>query len=624
MSFEDKGERQIRKEKKNRDRITVTIIGMVIYSIVLITVMVVSYLAVKTVFKNYDNSMAAVAAAKEAEEVKEPEDTPAPEKTPEPTPKPTPKPTPTPEPTPEPEPEEEAAGHEADPEELKDPETGVVDYSVTHFKPGRRNKKLRWKDQVFSKIENVKDPASAPVNTFDYKRVSVKLTNNDSSEYKIYTDPETEKISKITEICKTGDSLDVIDYYYDDGNINYVAEHRTYVDSPVRISSTDIESRYYFKNDCMVRYIYCKDGSATEYTVGEIDTYSKGTVDQYDYLEQDMINRAYIVYNIAPSIKETQMLYGYVMDEFSMPLEDAGIEVRKESDDSLVARSSTDGDGYYKLAIECSDDDTYYLTANKDTLEGVSVYGISAKHGSGRYAVEPIYMGYMENLTAYASQFVVRDAVDPNKPLSGAQISIRRGFGNRDKEVIQTGELDDNGTATVELVSGSYTAEISKGGYETLYLSVVIRVDHQFAIGFAMPDVEEDTYMAAVSWETAPLDLSALAVSSNRARIIRSSSDSLGLTTAETVAIDSAGNDDYRFYLTDYAAIASGDVMAYNMTTSSAYVDVYDSEGLIGKFHVPVASAGVIWEAFEIRNNTLLPVNSYFYAIDDDALWKTK
>ena len=64
--------------------------------------------------------------------------------------------------------------------------------------------------------------------------------------------------------------------------------------------------------------------------------------------------------------------------------------------------------------------------------------------------------------------------------------------------------------------------------------------------------------------------------------------------------------------------------MAYNMTTSSAYVDVYDSEGLIGKFHVPVASAGVIWEAFEIRNNTLLPVNSYFYAIDDDALWKTK
>ena len=73
MSFEDKGERQIRKEKKNRDRITVTIIGMVIYSIVLITVMVVSYLAVKTVFKNYDNSMAAVAAAKEAEEVKEPD-----------------------------------------------------------------------------------------------------------------------------------------------------------------------------------------------------------------------------------------------------------------------------------------------------------------------------------------------------------------------------------------------------------------------------------------------------------------------------------------------------------------------------------------------------------------------
>ena len=64
--------------------------------------------------------------------------------------------------------------------------------------------------------------------------------------------------------------------------------------------------------------------------------------------------------------------------------------------------------------------------------------------------------------------------------------------------------------------------------------------------------------------------------------------------------------------------------MSYNMTGSCACVDVYNSDGLIGKYHVPVASAGVVWEAFEIRNKTLLPINSYFYAVDDDTLWKTK
>ena len=64
--------------------------------------------------------------------------------------------------------------------------------------------------------------------------------------------------------------------------------------------------------------------------------------------------------------------------------------------------------------------------------------------------------------------------------------------------------------------------------------------------------------------------------------------------------------------------------MSYNMTGSCANADVYNSDGLVGKFHVPVASAGVVWEAFEIRNKEVLPVNSYFYSVEDDALWKTK
>ena len=155
-------------------------------------------------------------------------------------------------------------------------------------------------------------------------------------------------------------------------------------------------------------------------------------------------------------------------------------------------------------------------------------------------------------------------------------------------------------------------------------MSVIIRLDHQFAIGFAMPDVAEDTYRAVVSWETAPLDLCAKAISSNQQRVIKSTVDSLGLTTAECVTIDNAGTDDYRFYVTDFGSISTADVMSYNMTGSCAYVDVYSAEGLIGKFHVPVASAGVVWEAFEIRNKELLPINSYFYAVDDDTLWKTK
>ena len=601
-----KDNRENHKTEKNRkDRLTVTIIGVVIYSVVLIAVMVGSYIAVKAIFRNYDRKTAIT--ADESAVASEPEATP----------------------TPVSEPEEEIedappSGHEMDPEMIEQAQEDVVDYSKELFKPGKRNKKLKWKDSVFSRIEDVSDPSQAPVNTFDYRRVSVRLPDNETSEYKVYTNPDSGSVEKITEVYDCGEMLEVIDYYFDNGNINYVSEYKTFIDKPIDITSTDIESRYYFRNDCLVRYIYCKNGEATRYDLADIDTYSKGTVDQYDYLEKDMINRAYIVYNVAPALKETETLCGYVMDEFSMPMEDAKITVRSESDDRVVAESTTDGDGYYKVVIDCTDDETFSVTAQKDTLNEVGVYGITARFGSGRVTVEPIYMGYVNNQTVYPSQFVVRDATDPNVPLSGAGIMIRRGFNNRTGEVMQTGSLDDNGTGTVALTSGSYTAEISKGGYETLFLSVVIRLDHQFAVGFAMPDVADDTYRAVVSWESAPLDLCAKAISSDQKRVIKSPVDSLGLTTAECVTIDNAGSDDYRFYVTDFGSISTADVMSYNMTNSCAFVDVYSAEGLIGKFHVPVASAGVVWEAFEIRNKTLLPINSYFYAVDEDTLWKTK
>lgn len=598
------------KEKMHKDRFKITIVGVIIYSLALITVMVLSYMGVKAVFRTYDSQVAAEEGSKEtadtvSEKVPEKEEA-ADVSEPE-------------------EPEEEPVkDHDVDPDGLMDPETGIVDYSVTKFTPGKRSKNLKWKDTVFSRIENVKDGAKASVNTFDYKRVSVKLPDNNSAEYRVYTNPDTDAVEKITEYAEKGNSVEVYDYYFDDGHINYVDGYKTYVDKPVDISSSDMESRYYFDKDVLVRYIYCSNGKATEYNIADFDTYSKGTADQYDYLESEMINRAYIVYNVAPSVKETELLYGYVVDEFSMPMEDAAITVRSEEDDRLIAETTTDGDGYYKIAVDCNDDETYKITAEKYSLTSVSVYGITARFGSAKYAVEPIYLPYDNNTTQYPVQFSVRDATDPNKPLSGAGIMIRRGLYNRSGEVMQTGSLDNNGTGTVALTSGSYTAEVTKGGYETLFMSVIVRLDHQFAIGFATPDVGEDEYRVVVSWESAPLDLAVKAVSSNRGRIIGPSVDSLGLTSAEPVTIDKAGTDDYRLYVTDFGSITSADTMSYRLTGSNAYADVYNSDGMMGSFHVPVASAGVIWEPFEIRNKTLLPVNSFYYAIEDDDLWKTK
>ena len=109
VSNDSEKEKHIREEKRKRDRFSVTIIGVVIYSIVLIAVMVASYVGVKAIFRNHDQKVAALLEQQTEEISQEPESTP----------------------TPTPEPEEETdeditIDHGMSPDELIDPETGIA------------------------------------------------------------------------------------------------------------------------------------------------------------------------------------------------------------------------------------------------------------------------------------------------------------------------------------------------------------------------------------------------------------------------------------------------------------------------------------------------------------------
>lgn len=607
------------KDKKNKDRFSVTLIGVVIYSIVLIGVMGGTYVGVKAIFRKQEVNQ--VASAIEDEEVAEPEE------------------------IVEEEPKEEAPSadveetiesveaeeedtalneHEDDISKAYDEETGSVDYSKIIFKPAKRDTELIWKDTVFARIENVENPADAIVNTYDIKRVKATLVDNKAVQYITYTNPENGLVEKITELEDCGDGFETLDYYFDKGNINYIAQYKAVIDSPISLASSKIGSRFYFRDDVMVRFIYCENDKATAYTLADIDSYSKGTIEQYDYLEKSMLNRAYIVYNLAKELEETQTIYGYIMDEYSVPLEDAQIDIINEADGTSIAYEQTDGDGYYQIEIPCTDDATYVARIKKDSFNNVEVYGIKAMSGAYKYSIDPIYMAYSNAGVVYNVQILVRDATDSTKALSGAIIKLRRGLYNTDGDVIAKGVLDDTGLATVPMVAGSYTAEVSKGGYETALFPVVVKADHQATIGFAVPDVPEDTYRVVVSWDNALLDVDSKVISSGQQRVIKSAADSVGSIMAEVVTIDNVGTDDYKMYVSDYGSIATGNALSYNLTGSNTLVAVYDSSGYVESFHVPVASAGVVWQPFEIRNKKIYPINNYYYGIENIPLWTAK
>jgi len=603
---------EIRKEKKNKEKLSYTIIGVILYSILLVSVMTASYVGVKVILKN-SKQVADTDIEETADEEVSSEEI---EATPTPTPKPQKEET---EDT-----QEVVLEHNLELSDVINSETGFVDYSNIVFSPAKRDTNLKWEDVIFSKLENVNDPVNAPINNYYLRRIDATLADQKPVEYKAYTNPETNYLEKVTESVYTGDGYDVYNYYYSEGCINYVTQDRMVIDKPVSLSSADIESRYYFNKDVLVRFIFCDGGSATEYSVGDLASYSEGTVDQYNYLEKDMINRAYIVYNLAKELNDTEIVYGYVLDEFSMPLEDADVVIKNDADDQIIAKTQTDGDGYYKAIISNSSSSTYTVSASKSTLRGVSVYGITSYPGASKVAVDPIYMSYEQNGGVYNVAILVRDAFDSNKALAGATIKLRQGINNHDGEVFATGSLDSSGMATVPMLAGSYTAEVSLGGYETSYFPVIVRIDHIAAVGFAVPDVKEDTYSVVLSWESTPLDLDIKAVTANQTRVIKATSDSIGSTSAETFVLDNSKKENYHIYVCDAGSIINNDPLSYKLTASSAQVYVYSPDGQIASMHVPVASAGIVWEPCEIYSGQVLPVNNYYYMLEDNSLWNQK
>ncbi|MBR5359929.1 MAG: hypothetical protein IK123_03475, partial [Lachnospiraceae bacterium] len=503
-------------------------------------------------------------------------------------------------------------------------EDGRLDYSKVLFKPAERNDKLKWNDSVFSRIENVKEPDKAYVNLFKLTRKRVTLKDDDPMEIQIYKNPSSGKIEKITTVEDLSDKIDVIDYYYDDGNINYAAQRSMQIDRPIDISSGRITSRYYFNNDTLVRYSYCEDDKATVFNSSALSEYSEGTVSQYEYLESEMINKAYITYNAAESLPSIQHIEGYILDEYDQALVDVKVNLYKSSDMTEAASVLTDGDGHYEIDIPSDDDSSYILSASKDEFDETRIYDIPAGSDSGVYYVPTPRLTYASDGAQYDERIVVRDSVDNGVPITDASIKLRAGLNCREGDVIASSELDVEGSAVFNIQSGNYTAEVVKGGYENSYFNVIVTMARQITVGFAVKDVESGKMQIVLAWDSSPLDLDARLITSADKNEIRAIQDGLGTLLTETISLNVSETEEYRYYVSDYTDCIGGDASSDSLTGSGARVFVYGSEGFMESYDVPAGHLGVVWEPFIIRNGKVIPVNHYYNVIEEGSYWTAK
>lgn len=594
---------------REKDRFLVILIGLISYGIILIGIVIGTFFIVRNIFEKKDAEVSKAVApytstgSEEAEETDEAE---------------------------EGEPGESASEEEVEEISHEVPQDsyltdGRLDYSKVLFKPGDRDETLKWNDEVFSLIENVREPDKAPINAYLLEKKRIELTDDRLMEFLVYKSPENLNTRKITSVEHCTDNLNITDYYYDDnGNINYASQRTAVIDYPIDISSGRITSRYYFGKDTLLRYSYCEDDKATVFNAASLSEYSSGTVEQYEYLEEEMINKAYITYNAAESIESLQYIEGYILDEYDQALTDVNVKLYKSEDMTEAASAVTDGDGHYEMTIPSDDEGTYVLSAAKDDFDEARVYDITAMKGSGVYYVPTPRLTYSSDGAEYNAQIAVRDSVSNEVPITDARIILRAGLNCREGDIIAQADLDQEGNVMFTLQSGNYTAMVSKSGYEDSFFNVIVTMARQITVGYAVADIPEKKMQAVLAWDTAPLDLDARLISAGGKNVFRASGDGIGALTSETVTFDLDEGNVYRYYVSDYTNCMAKDPNSDSLTSSGARLILYGEEGYICTYDVPVGHLGVVWEPFMIRSGSVIPVNNYYNMIEQDSYWTSK
>ncbi len=603
-------------KKRQKDQFSLTLTGLIIYSVILIGIVFGTCLFIKNVFKNKEAKAVAAAEEEYKKELSEAENEKADDAEPEP--------------TTAPEPEKKSVGSKEIDLSNVDVHSFVdndnrVNYSENHFGTGRRDENLTKDMDLFNRLERMDDPESAQINHYDVKRITATNDRENTVEFLVYTDPENGQTEKISSRENCGDYYRITDYYYSNGRIKYADEYDQTVMYPIDISSSAVTARYYINMDCLVEYVYCENDKAIVYKLSELSQYSDGTKDQYDFLEKDIINKAYVTYYACQNMSDDIVISGYVLDEFNQPLNEVNVEFYAEGNSNRAALTQTNGDGFYSFTAPAGSGADYYISLNKGSLEDVSIYGIKIPKGSGNIFVETAYMGYLDNKgKTYDIQIVARNAIDTSIPIDDGQIKLRRGMNNRNGEVFASGTLDFTGSVVVPLYASEYTAEVSKGGYETAYINIAVKQDHLAVIGYAVPDLPENSYTAVVSWEASPLDLDSRVIGQYGKPNNRSAIDSIGSVMAENLGLPEAGSKEYKIYLSDYGNAVTNNNMVYNMSDSGAVVDIYSYNGLETSFKVPAAHAGTVWDVCTIRNGSIIPDNIYYYVLNEGSVFATK
>ncbi len=530
-----------------------------------------------------------------------------------------------------------------------------------NYTPGTRNTSYAWDKNLFYTLEDISPTSAADGMINGYNIDRKKLRNGDTGhmmEYEIYTNPSTGKVNKIVSIEYMGDYLELTDYYYDDyGKVSFIFVRDDINYIPSYAVPTKDGQRFYYNNDCMVKWRVVSNGVQANYVIGSesarqgdnppssIFQYANldgGAQATYDATERRMINAAYNTYNTVLNAEGVSEISGYVYDEQGNPLPGAKVVLSSETDGGELYECVTDGSGQYRIVVP-SDDSTYRLTVTSEGCVPATVYGIGisgqvlSDYQDGVYMIARDTQSYPISVQMYDALNYAQDGSGMAR-LSNAAIYIRDGINHRDGGVVAQATADSMGVVGMELPPGMYTAEVVKEGYDNTYYNFASRPGTDVVRINASPRLAAGEVRIVLTWGQDPRDLDSHLFTpydsvfgdttyhiwyGNRSDAVGNNldvddTDGYG---PETTTIPLLKNGLYKYYVADYTNCSGSNPASYDMSYSGATVNVYTSNGLTATFTVPRNTPGVIWEVFEIRNGAIVPLQRYYSNIEDKSWW---
>lgn len=550
-------------------------------------------------------------------------------------------------------------------------ELAEIDTRTVSYFPAARNLNYFWDKTLFYALEDFpEEEDDGRINAYHVEKRKLKSAQSGNPiDYEIYRSPALGIVNKITSIeYLSGNKVEISEYYYEnDGKLNFVFIHKDTSYTPSRPAAPNIYGdRYYFRDDVMVKWrtVNGADGvqdiaigererqnTASQYSVSLYSDQDDPTMNRFDSLEKEILNKAYITYETVLAEKRTIRISGCVKDASGMSVSDAKISlVCTDENNAELYQTFSNTDGMYRIIVPPGTH-AYSLTVEKNDFAPVTVHDIDIIGIEADSFVESVVLVPMSE-ESYTIGILITDAVTKANVIlddgfstemlriAGAEIRFCEGIGNRKGSVIQTVQTDLNGFAEVSLPPGAYSAEVSVNGYESTLFSVYAYPEPNL-FRFSLSPVLGIAQMRIVlTWSDSPADLDAHLFTPfsdqdsgpdshiwfrNRAdeygnRLDVDATDGYG---PETVTIGSIGEGSYKYYVTDFSHCISAETDSEEMSRSDALVQIYTEDGLMYSFPVPAGTEGVIWEVFEIRNRTIIPIHRYYSGISDKPWWNT-